>query len=189
MIVAVVMTAFLGTAIFSTFSQGLRLWARSAKDRGEWKVELFMERLTHELQNNFADPKWRFRGTTDAFDFSTVEAEDVSVPEEGLGRGILYMRYLFNSKRGTMEFQRYGFREVFSPQPRPKNFVTALDKIKSFELEYYAYDPKAAEYRWRSKWNQDCPPPAVRISMQHEGAGQRKISRMIHIPVGGVCSA
>lgn len=62
MIVAIVIAASLGAVIYTTFAQGVRLWTRAAKDRGEWKVDLWVEKMTGELRNAFQDPRWVFKG-------------------------------------------------------------------------------------------------------------------------------
>ena len=67
MIVAIVITASLGIAVYTTFAQGVRLWTRTAKDRGEWKVDLWVEKMTEDLRNSFWDPLCPLKGTRTGF--------------------------------------------------------------------------------------------------------------------------
>ena len=188
MIVVLVITASLGIAIYTTFSQGVRLWSRTAKDRGEWKVSFFMETMTEGLRNAFKDPRWMFRGDKTILDLATISFSEKSNGAGGDGRPV-YFHYVFDSENKTINVQKNHFEDVFSPEPVKKDSMAALEKVRAFELEYYSYDERARKYRWSSKWDRGCFPEAVKITIEQEQDGYHKLSRMINMPTGSVCSA
>ena len=181
MIVAIVITASLGTVVYTTFAQGVRLWTRAAKDRGEWKVDLWVEKMTGDLRNVFQDPKWALKGTRTELFFATLHHEG------GFEEIPAYFRYFFDPKAEAVVSQRYAFEDVLASKSAPKPVVSALEKILAFDLEYYAYDAKLKAYRWQSQWNKDCFPETVKITIEPEQMNHRKWIRMITIPTERVC--
>lgn len=183
MIVAIVITVSLATVVYTTFSQGVRLWTRAAKDRGEWKVDLWVEKMTGELRNSFQDPKWTLKGTRTELFFATLLHEGM-----GGGEGIpAYFRYFFDPKSKTVVSQRYAFEDVLASPSAPKAAVASLEKILAFDLEYYAYDSRSKAYHWQSQWNKDCFPETVKITIEPEQMNHRKWIRMIPLPTERVC--
>ena len=183
MIVTIVITAFLGIVVYTTFSQGVRLWTRTAKDHGEWKVDLWVEKITADLRNVFQDPQWPMKGTRTELAFATLLHE----AHGNISGTPSYFRYFFDSNAQSVVCQRYAFENVLMSKPSPQVTMPALEKIVSFDLEYYTYDPKAKAYHWRSQWNKDCFPETVKITIEPEQMNHRKWIRMIPIPTERVC--
>ena len=185
MIVVIVITASLGAAIYATLSQGVRLWTRASRDRGEWKVDLWGEKLTEGLRNAFRDPHWAMKGTQTEFFFSTLGQEE--------GRAFVqpvpvYFHYIFDPKTGTVVSHKYVFEEVLAvAQKPPKASDSVLEKVISFGLEYYTYDARAKDHRWVSQWNKDCFPETVKITIGTQSMSHSKWVRMIQMPTGGAC--
>ena len=183
MIVAIVIAAFLGTVVYTTFAQGVRIWTRVAKDRGEWKVDLWVEKMTGDLRNSFQDPRWTFKGTRTELSFATLFPD-----RNGEGEGSpAYFHYVFDSKAHALISQRYAFEDVLMSNSESKAVTSTLDNVVAFDLEYYAYDVKARAYRWQSQWNKDCFPETVKITIEPEKMNQHKWVRMISIPTEKVC--
>lgn len=184
MIVVIVITASLGLAVYTTFAQGVRLWTRASKDRGDWKVDLFGEKMTENLRNAFRDPQWPLNGTRTELVFATLAFQ---------GSGTLskeapaYFRYAFDPRAKAVVSEKHDFEDVLASRPTPKLSTSVLQGILAFELEYYSYDPKAKAYRWGSQWNKDCFPETVKITIQPEQMNHRKWIRMIRMPTGGTC--
>jgi prepilin-type N-terminal cleavage/methylation domain-containing protein len=181
MIVALVITAVLSGAVYTTFSQGIRLWSRGSKDRSEWRTHLFLEKFTTELRNAFMDPKWNFQGNKNALALATVVHEGV------LQDRLVYLKYRYDPKSRRLDFQQNSFEEAFSAKPISKPFRPALEKVQAFELEYYTYDPSAKGYRWYSTWNRNCFPETLKVTIESEGDESRKMISMIDFPVGVAC--
>ena len=185
MIVVLVITASLGAAIYATFSQGIRLWTRTSRDSGEWRVDLWGEKLTEGLRNAFRDPKWAMKGTRTELFFATLGRDENRAFVQPVP---VYYQYVFDPKAGTVESHKYVFEEVLAAvEKRPKVYDSILGKVISFGLEYYTYDVKAKEYRWVSQWNKDCFPETVKITIETQPMNHHKWVRMIPMPTGGAC--
>lgn len=185
MIVAVAITAFVGAAIFTTFAQGLRLWARATQDRGVWKIDLWGERLTEDLWNAFRDSRWIFRGTRTELFFASLRHEG----GEALSKPVpVFFHYRFDSSAGAVVSRQYAFEEMLAAAQKPlKTSEALLERVVFFELEFYGYDAKAKDYRWFSQWNKDCFPETVKITIETKPMNHRKWVRMIQMPTGGAC--
>ena len=186
MIVAIVITASLGIAVYTTFAQGVRLWTRTAKDRGEWKVDLWVEKMTEDLRNSFWDPLCPLKGTRTGFFFATLTHDASGALREG---SPVYFRYVFDPKTGLVLSQKNSFENVLMNQSMSKTPSSVLEKVVAFELEYYGYDPKSKVHRWESQWNKDCFPEAVKITIEPEQMSHRKWIRMISMPTENACPA
>ena len=184
MIVAIVIAASLGMAVYTTFAQGVRIWTRTAKDRGEWKVDLWMDKVTEDLRNAFWDSKWPLKGTRTELFFTTLFHGGGGTFPGGVPA---YFRYAFDPKAKDVMSQRYAFEDVLMSRSRSKTTVAVLEKVLTFELEYYGYDPKAKVYRWESQWNKDCFPEAVKITIEPEQMSHRRWIRMISMPTENAC--
>ena len=183
MIVALVITAFLTIVVYTTFAQGVRLWTRAAKDRGEWKVDLWVEKMTENLRNVFQDPLWALKGTRNELFFAALVHEAGG----GISGSPAYFRYIFDPKTQAAGSQRYAFEDVLAAKSSPKATLSVLEKILAFDFEYYAYDSKSKAYRWQSQWNKDCFPETVKITIEPEDMNHRKWIRMIPLPTERVC--
>lgn len=186
MIVSMVVVACLGTALYATLAQGVRLWTRASKDRGEWRADLWLEKMTEDLRNTFQDPKWPFRGTRTALFFSTlVYGSD----PKGSGLIPVYFHYAFDPRIKAIIFQKYDLVRVLASRPEGSVSGTALGALTGLELEYLGYDAKIKAYQWESEWNKDCFPAAVKITIKPENINPRKWVQTIPMPAGSVCSA
>ena len=186
MIVAIVIAASLGLTVYTTFAQGVRLWTRASKDRGEWKVDLWVEKMIADLRNAFQDPKWPLKGTrTELFFAALVHGSSRKGPEVFPA----YFRYAFDPNVKAVASQKYAFEDVLASSSVAKASGSVLSKVAAFELEYYSYDDKLKTYRWESRWNKDCFPEAVKITIEPEQTSHRKWIRMISMPTGSVCPA
>jgi len=181
MIVALAIIAVLSGAVYTTFSQGLRLWSRGSKDQSEWRSHLFLEKFTTELRNAFMDSKWNFQGNKNGLALATIAYEGTSEDKP------VYLRYRYNPKGKTLDLQRNSFADVFVEKPTLQSFRPILEKVQAFELEYHAYDPSAKGYRWYSTWNRNCFPETVKVTIESEGDESRKMISMIDFPVRVAC--
>ncbi len=188
MIVALTITASLGLAVYTTFAQGLRLWSRAAKGRSEWRISLFLDKLTNELRNEFADPKWDFQGDPTSLSFATVAHGGEDPKEQRFRDRPVYLRYGFNAQSGVVALQKFSFEDVLSPKIPARPAFPVLEKIRTFGLEYYLYDARAKGYRWKAKWNKNCFPGTVKVTIEPEEAGNHKVTRIIDTPAGEACS-
>jgi len=183
-----VITASLGLAVYTTFAQGLRLWSRAAKGRSEWKVSLFLDKLTEELRNEFSDPKWNFQGSQAGLSFATMAHGGEDPTEKGLRDHPVYLRYGFDPSNHAVTLQKFSFKDVFAPKIPAKGAVPVLEKIRAFRLEYYMYDTRAKGYRWKVSWNKNCFPGTVKVTIETDETDNQRIMRIIDAPAGEACT-
>jgi len=171
-------TAILAGAIYTTFSQGIRLWSRGSKDRQEWRARIFLEKLTLELRNAFMDSQWGFQGKKDGMAFASMAGHDPA-----------YLGYQYDPKSGALVVLQKNFKQAVTSKAGRDLFRTALEKVRFFGLEYYAYDPTAKGYRWFSSWNRNCFPETVKVTIELDKDEDRKMINMIDLPVRVACSS
>jgi prepilin-type N-terminal cleavage/methylation domain-containing protein len=186
MIVAILIAASLGVAVYTAFAQGVRLWARAGKDRGEWKVDLWVEKMTGDLRNSFWDPQCPFKGNRTDFSFATLAHDSSAALMEG---SPVYFRYAFDLKAGGVISEKTPFENLLMSPSASKVSVSVLGKVAAFELEYYGYDSKMKAHRWETQWNKDCFPEAVKITIEPEKMNHRKWTRVISMPTENTCLA
>ncbi len=181
LIIAVTITVTLGAAIYTCFAQGVRLWTRASRDRGEWKVDLWVEKMTTDLRNAVRDPQWSFKGTSKELSFATL------VPGEYGSLTPAYFQYAFDPRIGKLLLRQYSFEEFLNRAFDSKASEPVLTKVVAFDLEYYGYDTKSRAYRWGSQWNKDCFPKTVKITIEPEQMNHRKWVRLIPLPTEIAC--
>jgi prepilin-type N-terminal cleavage/methylation domain-containing protein len=186
MIVAIMIAAALGTAVYTTFAQGIRLWTRTAKDRGEWKVDLWVEKVTEALRNSFWDSRYPLKGGRTEIFFATLDHSKGNSLQSG---SPVYFHYGFDPAAGSVAVQKKTFQDILMSQATQKALGADLDNIAAFDLEYYGYDPKAKVHRWEPHWNKDCFPDAVKITIEPKQMNHRKWVRTISMPTENVCPA
>ncbi len=185
-IVVTVIVATLSAALYATFSQGVRLWGRVAKDRGEWKADVWLDKMTGELRNTFHDPQWRFRGTRAELFFSSLDRLNT---EKAQGTLPVHVCYSYDPKKKNLILQAFPFEDVLLKKIKSPTHLSVLDKVRSFDLRYYAYDAKVRTHRWETQWTQDCFPEAVKVTIELEPIKHRKWIRIISIPTENPCPA
>ena len=185
-IVVTVIVVTLGASLYATLSRGVRLWRRAAKNSGEWKADIWLEKMTGELRNTFHDSQWRFRGTKTELFFSSLDRLNT---EKAQGTVPVHFCYAYDSKKENLIAQTFPFEDVLLKKVKSPTRLSVLDKVRSFDLRYYTYDAKARTYRWETQWTQDCFPEAVKITVELEPIKHRKWIRTISIPTENPCAA
>ncbi|HPW77349.1 MAG TPA: type II secretion system protein GspJ [Candidatus Omnitrophota bacterium] len=184
-IVVTVIVMTLGAAIYATLSRGVRLWGRVAKDSGEWKADIWLEKMTGELRNAFYDPQWKFRGTKTELFFPSLDRLNT---EKAQGTLPVYVCYTYDSKKKNLIAQTFPFEDILMKKIKSPTRLSVLDKVRSFDLRYYAYDAKVRTHRWETQWTQDCFPEAVKITVEFEPIKHRKWIRTVSIPTESPCA-
>lgn len=189
MIVVLVITTLLGGVLYRTFSSGVLLWGRGVKDQGEWRAELFLEKLTTELRNAFQDPQWLFQGTKQELYFSTLAADSLHNKGTASNLGLAYFHYGFDPTQKILRVQKFRFEDVFAPEPVFKGAVPVLNQVRNILFEYYYYDPSWKKYEWIPVWEKEknCLPEAIRVTVESEQARSYSVVRMIDLPTRTVC--
>ena len=190
MLVSILILSFLVGVIYATLSQGLRIWHKAVEDRPEWKLDIFFEKITTELQNVFAYVPPPLVGDSRSLQFYLLGQNSDSGANEtkpGLKMPV-QLRYIFNPSARQVLVEKRDYAKLLSSDLKADS-APVLDKIKDFKIEYYAYDKKKGVSRWKNLWVENCFPQAVKVSVDFEAsnAASVKMMRVIRVPLASNC--
>lgn len=189
MIVALVIFAFLGGALYTTFGQGLKIWHHAVRERAEWKIDLFFEELTEGLRNFCRDRETSFVGSKHSVQFDALTPRLVregGETSERIMRLPVSRSYAFDEAQKVITGYRKSYPEILSPPKLKKDpAFPVVEGVSAFDLEYYYYDPDRETRTWTSQWKGACPPEAVKISIGDEEG--RRMTRYLNIPSSRGC--
>ncbi len=180
-IVAIVISATLGIAIYTVFSQGVRLWNRSLKDKFVLKSGVEVENLAGYVRNIFIDDRWRFRGSGQELFFASLDT---------IKRKPVYSRLFFLPDEKSIHISQYALEDILrkdfdlSKQKPAKELLWR--NISKMKLEYDTYDEKKM-IKWTSSWNKDCLPQSIKITMEYDFAKTKEWSRRMPLMIEKEC--
>lgn len=99
MLLAISIVSVIAIAVYTTFSQGMKLWQRSLREQPDLDVELFLEKATVDLRNAFAYGQAGFSGTESSLEFIRVDAKDVTLRDGKAFRAAVPVRVRYSIKR------------------------------------------------------------------------------------------
>jgi prepilin-type N-terminal cleavage/methylation domain-containing protein len=169
--------SIISLAIFTTFSNGIKIWNRINKKTTQEDLVIFCDRFGTDLRSSFKFKGIDFIGQKDRLEFASLVNSQRLNPRT-VGR-IIYA-YEPNSK--TLSRFQNDYSSVYSEeQSLPKQ---SFKNIKSVKFEYYFYDNVSKEYLWLEDWSKDGLPQAVRMEMDFDTADmQVKLTRTFGISV------
>jgi len=178
LLVVLAMVSIIGLAIFTTLSNGIRIWQRLNQTVGQEDINIFFERIARELRNTFEFSTIRFSGENHQIAFAAfLTAPGVSKPQQsGIGQLVYY--YDRASKQLIKEEKNYS--QLYKGDSGAKQEL--LKQINSLEFSYYYYDQESREYLWLPVWQEDYLPLAVRIELEFDNGKQlENITRSIDL--------
>jgi type II secretion system protein J len=184
LLIAVTILSFLGTAVFGVFTQGLRLRQRAASLQPDLESDLIFEKITGDLTSAYPSGLGSFKGEEDSFQMMGYAASGTADPQrEGIPEPA---RIRYALKDGALERSQEPYETLLAAgnaaEPKVKEVAAG---VKECHFEYYHRDPKKAEYQWKSFWQSDCLPKAVRVSLRFDD--EKKIQpkvKVIALPAG-----
>ena len=176
MVVSMVIISFLSSVIYMTFFQGTRLWRYAMRERPEWQMDIFLDKLSVQLRNAFACKSPPFQGTGDSLEFCTLgprgDAGKQGKPAERLPVGL---RYFFDASKRTLFMTSESYGQVLNPPRVKATPAPVLERIDGVRLEYYLQDGQS----WKRKWSRSCLPRAVKISIDYGDIRKKQITRFL----------
>ena len=180
-LLAIFLWALVGGAVYSLFSQGLKLWKRSSQSGIATDALFYLEKMESDLRNAIPIVNNQFLGEKDSFEFYTLGFNQSFANEKELIR----VRYLFDE--ASQNIRRY-----------TGNYLKILNEDKNLGLsegvsasavrcEYnYHYSDANKNFEWLNKWQEKCLPDAVKVFIEYRDKNQiQNISKVILIPQGG----
>ncbi len=193
LLIAVVIVAFLGGAVYSIFAQGLRVWRFSQKQTFDLNSEFFLEKLSFDLRNAIAYSGSSFSGGKDALEFYALtlpqEIGSAADMEVKLKFGIpVRVHYKYDRDRKWILRSHQLLLNAQNPETVQYDYYKDLmTDIESFDIEYYYYGQASGAYFWKDDWLEPGFPAAVRVRFECagglEGSG-REVSQILSVPLG-----
>jgi len=178
-LVVTVILSVVSLAIFTTFSNGIKIWKRINTGITGEDLFIFCDRLGFDLRNSFKFTGIKFFGEEDNLEFPAM-VNSPRLNAKTVGRVI----YEYNPDARILIRKQTDFPGIYSAgEVSPKQ---SLKDIKNAKFLYYFYDKEKKEYVWLEEWSRDDLPLAVKMEL--EFGGQEKNSKFIRtfsIPAGG----
>lgn len=193
-LIAVVITSFLGAALYGTFSQGLRLWRWSLGISTETDRYIFFEKIQEDLRNALPFGFEGFEGSADRIRFFALRTGAVPSENGGGSDSVpVQVTYRFDPEgrrimrreepltgvllRGPEEtlFQEEGGTEI------PERILA--EGVAGMEFTFFKEKTSKKSFFWSQRWEEPCPPEAVRIKLKYDDDLREKYSsRVVSIP-------
>lgn len=183
-LLAISLVAIVALALYGTFNSGLQVMSLTSRTTEEEDLNIFFEKLSRDLQNAFHYANIPFQGQGDRLSFATTIQTDARL---GGDRGIGRVTYAYDpSERAILRTQE-DINQIFEEETDAAQNV--LSPLSSFRLEYYRYDVLKNSYEWKEEWEEaeeKTLPLAVKVGFRlQEEKGEKDVTRIISIPVGG----
>jgi prepilin-type N-terminal cleavage/methylation domain-containing protein len=178
-LIVTMILAVISLAIFSTFSNGMKIYNRVNSEATSEDLVIFCDRFGHDLRNSFNFTVINFTGKPEELEFAGI----INSPRMEK-RSVSRIKYVFDPsaekiRRFTADYSAIYFSEEDS-------FRQALDKVKSCVFSYYSFDNKTREFVWGERWDKAGLPSSVRMELEFKNNPEEKFVRTFNIPVGYV---
>lgn len=170
--------AIVSLAVFSTFSNGIKLYKRMTVDSGAIDRAIFLDRLTTDLRNAFLFTGLEISGQDDSCSLPSVVYQP-ALQARSIGR----VNYVYDSGSKQLLRTQSDYAQLYAgrqPQVRQR-----LSGISSARFSYYRKDPEKNAYLWLDAWDiSEEVPLAVRLELtEGSDVDERKTVRTVWLPV------
>ncbi len=178
-LIVTLILSIISLAIFSTFSNGLKIYNRINSEFTLEDLVIFCDRFGQDLRNSLNFTGINFTGKDDEVEFAGI-LNSPRMQKRTVGR----IKYAFDpSKESIIRFAN-DYSSVYSQEEAPIRH--SLDKVKSCVFSYYYFDNQTREFAWLAEWGKDGFPVAIRMELEFKDNPESKLTRTFNIPVGNV---
>lgn len=185
---AVTILSVIALAIYSTFSQGIKLWQRLTQRTPASELNMVFEKMSSDLRNSFGFSGINFVGAKDNISFAALTLAAMGEQTKALSIG--EVSYFFDAQTESLDRRQRNYSQLY--QNKPTSLRQMVSNVKSLSFQYYYYDSKQETYIWKDNWQVEEGekerriPLAVRIRLKFdENTKEEKVTRTITIPAGG----
>ncbi len=179
MLIVTVILAITSLAIFSTFSNGIKIYNRINSEATLADLAIFSDRFGQELRNSVNFTPIKFVGKKDELEFATL-VNSPRMQKRSLGR----VKYGWESSRERLMRFTGDYSGVYNQEDL--SLRQSLDQVKSAVFSYYYFDNLTRDFAWAEEWNKGYLPSAVRMELELFQAGSEvKLVRTFDIPTAG----
>lgn len=180
-LIVTVLLSVISLTIYSTFSNGIKIWQRVTEALPEEDVTIFFEKLAVDVRNCINFKEIAFQGKKDGFEFAGI-VKSGRLENTTVGK----LKYSYDEAKGVLKREQFDYSQLYTEESGLSN--EELSGIKAFKLAYYWYDPQKKEYSWVEEWLDEGQglPLALRVEFELTYGSQKNLfTRTIGIPVGG----
>jgi len=189
LLIAVSIIAFVGMVLYTTFSQGMRVWRRAVDMQPDFVSDLIFEKIERDLANAFEAGFRPLRREGDVLQFFS---HSVYGKNDGSARRMpVRITYQFDKSLGVLTREEERYPELLTAILRePSAGRIEAEHMQSVQFEYYHQNPDGEAFLWKPFWRGGCLPEAVRISIQMDGSKQGlRAVKILPVPAGlAVCA-
>jgi prepilin-type N-terminal cleavage/methylation domain-containing protein len=179
LIIVLAMFSFVSVAVYTAFSNGVRIWQRFSRIDNNQRTDIFLERFCRDVANAFKFKDINFTGTSEGLACPGLVLNTRS-KITSVGRII----YFFDPEEKKISRFQQDYSQIYLQQKSEAGH--SLPGVKSFALSFYTYDKQQKKYLWVSGWEAEKLPLAVRIEIETaDNINPVRITRTVDIPVGG----
>lgn len=173
------MLGVISLAIYSTFSNGFKVWQRINRPLAQANLSIFFEKISQDLSNCLKSSSIPFTGESSNLGIPT-QVFSPRLKSKTLG----LVTYTYDQQSGALTRQAKDFSQFYNRQEIDP--VVLVENIGFLKFEYYYFDTQKEEYLWKEEWPASGLPLAVRVTLNlNDSSGTDTIIRTINIPVGG----
>lgn len=176
MLVVVAMLGVISLAIYTTTTNGIKIWQRINRQIPQEDLNIFFEKFATDLRNSLEYTDMNFLGKEDELEFPTL----VNSPRLKI-RTVGKIRYIYDYNNGVINRQQLDFSHIYNDE----NGITQqlLKDVKTLRFQYYIYDAEKKEYLWQEERIVGLP-LAVRIELEVKyGTQTAKFTKTVGIPI------
>lgn len=180
LIISSILIVLIFLAIYTAFSSGLRLWARTNQTvLNKEQVIITLDRLAKELRSHISFALINFEEKENSLSFPLLvrpkgeeQTADFYLPAK--------VTYSFDEEEETINRQSLVYGK--DKEPSTRELATA---IKSLKFYYRYYDEESEEWFWDEECRDDTKPTAVKVEIITKSVKdetEETITRVITLP-------
>ena len=141
LLVTSVMVCVISLAIYTTFTNGIKIWQRINTHIPEEDLGIFFERFSSDLRNNLRFRDSAFSGSDGRLEFSSL-VDSPRLNKRTIGEIV----YSYDAVGGTLIREEKDFSHIYTGERG--RISQLLKNIGSLNFQYYFYNEEEKEYYW-----------------------------------------
>jgi prepilin-type N-terminal cleavage/methylation domain-containing protein len=179
LLIVVVIFSMISFTLYSTFSNGIKIWQKIDQEIPEEDINIFLEKFSTDLRNAFKFTGLFFIGKRDRIEFNTL-VNSARLKKRTVGK----IAYSYNNQEEAFLRSQLDFSQLSTGSS--EGIEQSLKNVNGVVFLYYFQNSQTKEYMWTDEWAAETLPLAVRIDLWFGYDEKRnKFSKTIGIPAGG----
>ena len=190
LILVSVILSVVGMAVYTAFSNGIRLWKRVNQESPQKDASMFFAKISYDLRSLVRHSAVSFSGKPDSISFAAFV---VSGTEEDTKKNLGMVSYYFEKKKDAVAREQSNYSQLYLSERGSVRWL--LRGVDSLTFRYYCYDPENEEYIWLDAWDADEAPPgmkvdealplSVMVEIKLDECQDEKFRAIVPVPAGG----